>query len=44
MKFVRGESLTEAIGKFHAAPETKAAKSFMEGNVGIKFRELWDGL
>ena len=40
MKFIKGDSLKEAIDKFHAAPETKAAKSFLTGNVGIRFREL----
>ncbi len=40
MKFVKGESLKEAIDKFHLAPETKVAHSFMAGQVGIRFREL----
>lgn len=40
MKFVKGQSLQNAIDKFHADPETKAAKSLVTGNVGIRFREL----
>ncbi len=40
MKFIKGQSLKEAIDRFHADPETKRATSFMAGRVGIKFREL----
>ncbi len=40
MKFVKGDSLKDAIDKFHADPSTMKAKSLMQGEVGIRFREL----